>query len=61
VFCCKSFKQEGERELRVTEYVEVDLGVSSVSSVIPKLSAETRNFLNALNDHLERNCEQELA
>jgi hypothetical protein len=47
--------------LKVTEYVEVDLGASSLSSVVPKLAAEMRNFLNGLSDHLNNTFEQELA
>lgn len=51
----------GEKELRVTEYVEVDLGASSLSSVVPKLAGEMRNFLNSLSEHINNNYEQELA
>jgi hypothetical protein len=60
LFCAKSIRQTAERQLQFTEYIEVDLQVNSISSVLPKLAGELRNFLNALSEHIDRNYEQEL-
>lgn len=60
VFCAKSFRQVSETELDIVEYLEVDLGSTNISSILPKLIAEMLSFLNALSEHIARNYEQEL-
>lgn len=50
VFCVKKIREYEERQLEVTEYLEVDLGVSHTANIVGRLAAELRSFLNALHE-----------
>jgi len=55
-------REKGEKELLVTEYVEIDFQAGSgIGNVLSKVVGEYRGFLNGIVGYIERNYVEELA
>ena len=61
LFCLKTLKETGPKQLSITEYLEIDLQSANPASMLPKLAAEYRNYLNEMQTYIEGNYEQETA